>query len=81
VKAPTKKKTGVRSRAASAAKLPAHAPLDDFVDAAAGALRLPLEPQWRPAVVANLEVILRLAAVVTEFPLPDDAEPAPIFRT
>ena len=55
-------------------------PLDEFVAAAARALVIPLEPDWRPAVKANLHVILRHAAVVAEFKLPDDAEPAPIFK-
>ena len=55
-------------------------PLDDFIDAAALALELPLEPAWRPAVKANLLVTLHQAALVTEFALPDDAEPAPVFR-
>ena len=55
-------------------------PLDDFIDAAARALDLPLEPAWRPAVKANLLVTLRQAALVSEFVLPDDAEPAPVFR-
>jgi hypothetical protein len=55
-------------------------PLDDFVDAAARALELPLDPAWRPAVKANLLVTLRQAGLVTEFALPDDAEPAPVFR-
>jgi hypothetical protein len=49
------------------------------VDAAALALGLPIEPPWRPAVKANLQVTLRQAALVTEFPLPDEAEPAPVF--
>jgi hypothetical protein len=31
-------------------------------------------------VRANLEVTFRLAGVVAEQPLPDDAEPAPVFR-
>jgi hypothetical protein len=53
--------------------------LHDFVDGAASAVGLPLDPQWRPAVAANLEVILRLAALVDEFGLPDEAEPAPVF--
>jgi hypothetical protein len=57
-----------------------HPPLQDFVDTAALALGLPLEPQWRPAVLANLEVILGQAALVTELSLPDEAEPAPVFR-
>jgi len=55
-------------------------PLDDFIVAAAQALGLPLEEAWKPAVKANLEVTLKHAATVAEFKLPDDAEPAPIFR-
>lgn len=55
-------------------------PLDDFIDAAALALDLPLDPAWKPAVKANLDVTLRHAATVAEFALPDEAEPAPIFK-
>jgi len=54
--------------------------LDDFIAASARALALPVEPEWHPAIRANLEVTLRLAALVAEFRLPDDAEPAPVFR-
>jgi hypothetical protein len=31
-------------------------------------------------VKANLDVILKHAAVVAEFELPDEAEPAPVFK-
>jgi hypothetical protein len=55
-------------------------PLDDFIDSAAKALSLPLEPAWKPAVRANLDVSLKLGNLVSEFPLPDDAEPAPVFK-
>jgi hypothetical protein len=55
-------------------------PLDDFIDAAARALDLPLEPDWKPAVAANLRVTLEHAASVEAFALPDDAEPAPVFK-
>jgi hypothetical protein len=55
-------------------------PLDELIDAAAQVLGLPLKPEWRPAVRANLTVTLRLAAQVAEFELPDEAEPAPVFR-
>jgi hypothetical protein len=55
-------------------------PLDEFIDAAARALELPLEPDWKPAVAANLRVTLEHAAAVEAFPLPDDAEPAPVFK-
>ena len=54
-------------------------PLDALVDASARALGLPLEPAWRPAVKSNLDATLRLAALFMDFPLPDDAEPAPVF--
>ena len=55
-------------------------PLDDFIDAAALALSLPLKEDWKPAVRANLDVTLKHAAFVAEFELPDDAEPAPVFK-
>ena len=54
-------------------------PLDHFIDAAAVAIDLPVEPAWKPAVKANLEVTLQLARLFADFPLPDDAEPAPVF--
>ena len=53
--------------------------LDDYVNAAARALELPLEDAWRPAVRAKLEVALRLAKLVDDFPLPDDAASAAIY--
>ena len=54
--------------------------LDSYIDAAAKALGLSIQPEWKPAVRANLEVAFRLAALVGEKQLPDDAEPAPVFR-
>jgi hypothetical protein len=54
--------------------------IDDFIDSAAKALSLPLDPAWKPAVRANLEVSLKLGNLVSDFPLPDDAEPAPVFK-
>jgi hypothetical protein len=54
-------------------------PLDDYIDAVANALALPVEDDWRPAIKANLEVSLRLARMVDAFALPDETEPAPIF--
>jgi len=54
-------------------------PLDDYIDAVAKALALPLEEAWRPAIKANLEVSLRLARLVDDFALPDETEPAPVF--
>ncbi|TMJ03935.1 MAG: DUF4089 domain-containing protein [Alphaproteobacteria bacterium] len=54
--------------------------LDAYIDAAAQALGLTVKPEWKPAVRANLEATFRFAALVGEQELPDDAEPAPVFR-
>ena len=53
--------------------------LDDYIDAMAAALSLPIELEWKPAVRMNLEVSLRMARLVDEFPLPDESEPASIY--
>ena len=53
--------------------------LDSYIDAVATALALPVDEAWRGAVRANLEVSLRLARLVDEFPLPDETEPASIY--
>ena len=55
-------------------------PLDDYITAAAAVLGLPVDPAWRPAVRLHLDITLRLASVVEDVPLPDDAEPGPVFR-
>ena len=54
--------------------------LDAYIDAAASALALPVESEWKPAIKANLQVTLRLGNTVAEFALPDEAEPAPVFE-
>ena len=51
-----------------------------YVVAAAALIGLTIDPAHRPGVVANLERIAQMAALVMEFPLPDEAEPAPVFR-
>ncbi len=53
--------------------------LDDYIDSVAQALGLRVEPDWRPAVRANLEVSLRLGRPVDEFTLPDETEPASVY--
>ncbi len=53
--------------------------IDDYIASVANALSLRIEPSWQPAVRANLEASLRLAKLVDDFPLPDDAEPASVF--
>jgi hypothetical protein len=59
--------------------MPVTEPLDEYIDAVAKALALPIEDAWRPAVRANVEVTLRMARMVDEFPLPDETEPASIY--
>lgn len=54
-------------------------PLDSYIDAVGQALALPIDEAWKPAVRANLEVSLKLARLVDEFALPDEAEPASVF--
>jgi hypothetical protein len=51
-----------------------------YVDAAAALIGLPIDPAHRPGVVLNFERLAQMAALVMEFPLPDEAEPAPVFR-
>jgi hypothetical protein len=55
------------------------APLDAFIDSSAALLGLSIKQEWRDAVRANLAVSLRMGALVMDFPLPDEAEPAPVF--
>ena len=54
--------------------------LNAFIEAGTKALGLPIDPAWMPAILAHLKVTLNHAAAVGGFPLPDEAEPAPIFR-
>ena len=54
--------------------------LDPYIDAAAAALAIPVQPKWKSEIRANLAVTFRLAALVGEKELPDDAEPAPVFK-
>jgi hypothetical protein len=54
--------------------------LDKLIDASAAALGLPIEAEWKPAIRGNLAITLRLANMVAEFQLLDEAEPAPVFE-
>ncbi len=55
------------------------ADLDAYIDASAKLLGLTIDPVWKDAVRANLAVTVRMGAIVAAFPLPDEAEPAPVF--
>jgi hypothetical protein len=54
--------------------------LDPLIAVSAQALDLPVDPAWHAAIRFNLDVTLRFAALVADFPLADDTEPAPVFR-
>jgi hypothetical protein len=54
--------------------------VERLMEASAAALGLTIEPEWRAGVRANLQVTLRLATLVADFELPDEAEPAPVFE-
>lgn len=54
--------------------------IDTLVTASAEALSLPIDPAWGHGVKFNVQLILRLAALVDEFPLADDTEPGPVFH-
>ena len=53
---------------------------DKFIEAAARVVGIAVEPEWLPAIRTHLDVTLNHAAIVAEFELPDDAEPAPVFK-
>ncbi len=55
-------------------------PLDDYIDTVSAAMGLTIDPAWKPAVRANLDVTLKMARLIEEFPLPDEIEPANIYE-
>jgi hypothetical protein len=55
--------------------------LDVYIDAVAAALGLTVDPTWKPALRANLEVTLKFARLVEEFGLVEGAESAEIYET
>lgn len=54
--------------------------LDAIILSGTTLLGIPIEPEWHDAIRANLETTLRLARLVDQFPLPDEADAAPVFR-
>jgi hypothetical protein len=54
--------------------------LGAYVDEAAKRAGLSLAPAHRPGVIQFTGALLASAALVMEFPLPDDVEAAPVFR-
>lgn len=51
-----------------------------YIVAAAKLLDLTIDASWTASVSDNLAVLTAAAARVAAFPLPDEAEPAPVFE-
>jgi hypothetical protein len=59
---------------------PSSPDIDAWIDAMMPVLGIALDPAFRPGVVQNLQVVLRLAGLVLEFPLDEREEPAPVYE-
>ena len=53
---------------------------DAAILAGARTLGITIDPAWLPSVRTHLEIALRSARLVDEFLLPDEQEPASIYR-
>ena len=51
-----------------------------YVEAGCALLGLQLDPAWRSGVVDNLRVLMAQGATLLDPALPDEADPAPVFR-
>ncbi|HEY1797540.1 MAG TPA: DUF4089 domain-containing protein [Stellaceae bacterium] len=54
--------------------------LDALIAAVPWLLRIDIRPEWHAAVRQHLAISLDHAGNVAELPLPDEAEPAPVFK-
>jgi len=62
------------------AESPTPEELATYVDETAKRVGLPIAPEHRPGVIQFTGILLAHAALVLEFPLPDEVESAPVFR-
>ena len=53
---------------------------DTYIEQMSEILDLPIDPEYRPGVVKNFASICAIATLVTDFPLPEDIEAAPVFE-
>ena len=53
--------------------------LQRFIEAGARLFGLTLQPEWHDSIRLHLAISLQHAQAVSEFPLPDETDPAPIF--
>ena len=59
---------------------PSEAELDAYIGSASVVMGLPIQPDWRPSVLANMRTIAAAAALLRSEPLDDTTEAAPIFQ-
>jgi hypothetical protein len=53
--------------------------LEQLIDGAAKLLDLPVAPEFRPGIRANLATARRMAEILEAVAVDDEAEPAPVF--
>ena len=54
--------------------------VDAVIDAMAPLVQLEITEEQRPGVRQNLKTAAKMAALVEQVTLPDDTEPAPVYR-
>lgn len=54
--------------------------VEALIDAVAPVMQLEIAPEHRPGVKLNLKTAAKMAALVEHVTLPDDTEPAPVYR-
>jgi hypothetical protein len=54
--------------------------LEAWMDAALPVLGIAADPAYRPGILQNLQVTLRMASLVLSFPLDEREEPAPVYE-
>ncbi len=52
-----------------------------MLEAMAPVLGLSVDAAWRDGVVVNLMTLAAMAKLVQDFPLDEEIEPAPVYRT
>jgi hypothetical protein len=55
--------------------------LDALIDIGTGLLEIPVQPEWRAAIRLHLGITFGHARNLMDFPLPDEFDPAPVYRT
>jgi hypothetical protein len=79
---PLRAKKTIKKAAKRTAKKPNRKPgtIGSLVTAAGQSLALPIEASWHAGVAFNLQLLFKHAALIDEFSLSEDIEPAPVFR-